>query len=391
VTNDFGSATSSQATLAVTNNTPPVGTITSPPNGAPYLGGQTFTFSGTGRDAEDGALPASAFTWQVDFHHDTHTHPFVPATSGVTSGTFMIPTRGETSTNVFFRVLLTVRDSGGLMQASFVDIKPRTSTITLVTDPPGLQLTVDGQPVTTPASIPSVEGVIRSLGVVSPQISGGQTFTFVSWSDGGAATHEISTPVDDATFSARFQVSATPTTVFSDQFSTDLGWQRNVGGADTATTGLWQRGHPQATSSGGAAMQLGACDGGTANCLVTGLTAGASAGDNDVDGGVTSIQSPAIALPAGGTLTLSFAFYFAHLGNATVDDFFRVRVVDGATMTTVFEERGTTAVDAASFATRTVDLTPFAGKTIRLRVEAADNAGGSLVEAAVDTVTITRR
>ena len=26
--------------------------------------------------------PPSAFTWQVDFHHDTHTHPFVPATSG---------------------------------------------------------------------------------------------------------------------------------------------------------------------------------------------------------------------------------------------------------------------------------------------------------------------
>ena len=41
--------------------------------------------------------------------------------------------------------------------------------------------------------------------------------------------------------------------------------------------------------------------------------------------------------------------------------------------------------------TRTVNLTSFAGQTIRIRFEAADNATGSLVEAGVDTVTITRR
>ena len=41
-----------------------------------------MTFAGTGSDAEDGALPASAFTWRVDFHHDDHTHPHVEPTSG---------------------------------------------------------------------------------------------------------------------------------------------------------------------------------------------------------------------------------------------------------------------------------------------------------------------
>ena len=49
----------------------------------------------------------------MDFHHDTHTHPFLPATSGITSGTFVIPTTGETSANVWYRVFLTVTDSGG--------------------------------------------------------------------------------------------------------------------------------------------------------------------------------------------------------------------------------------------------------------------------------------
>ena len=48
---------------------------------------------------------------------------------------------------------------------------------------------------------------------------------------------------------------------------------------------------------------------------------------NDVDGGQTSIQSPAIALPTGRPLTLSFGLYFAHNAAANSADFFRVRVV----------------------------------------------------------------
>jgi glucose/arabinose dehydrogenase len=390
VTNDFGSATSNAAILTVTNNTPPVGTITMPADGATYAGGQSFVFAATGTDAEDGTLPPGAFTWRVDFHHDTHTHPFVPPMGG-DGGGFIIANRGETSTNVFYRVVLTVRDSGGLTHTTTRDLRPRLSNITLATDPPGLQLTLDGQPVTAPLTTGSVEGVIRALGAVSPQTVGGTTYTFLSWSDGGAANHEVATPVDDTTFTARFQVNTTPTVVFSDEFGSDLGWVRNSGGGDTAGTGLWQRGDPQATTSGGATIQLGTGDRGTTNCLTTGRLAGSSAGANDVDGGLTSIQSPAIVLPASGTLTLSLAFYFSHLANSSADDFFRVIVVDGTARTTVLEERGTAAVDAGSWATRTVDLTAFAGRTIRLRLEAADNAGGSLVEAGVDTVTITRR
>ena len=40
--------------------------------------------------------------------------PFLPATSGSTGGSFTIPTTGETATNVWYRIHLTVRDSGGL-------------------------------------------------------------------------------------------------------------------------------------------------------------------------------------------------------------------------------------------------------------------------------------
>ncbi len=59
-----------------------------------------------------------------------------------------------------------------------------------------------------------------------------------------------------------------------------------------------------------AAKQLGTTTSGS-NDLVTARLAGASAGANDVDGGVTSIRSPAITLPATGTLTLTFSQYLA--------------------------------------------------------------------------------
>jgi hypothetical protein len=197
--------------------------------------------------------------------------------------------------------------------------------------------------------------------------------------------------VADTTFTATFRAVTGATTLFSDGFGADLGWVTNPGGSDTATTGQWQRGNPQGTTSGGAILQQDPCNGGTPNCLVTGLLAGASVGTNDVDGGVTSIRSPAIALPASGTATLSFAFYFAHLGNSSADDFFRVRIVGSSATTTVFQELGSATVDAAAWGSRSVSLAAFAGQTIRIRIEAADAATGSLVEAAVDDVRVTHQ
>jgi hypothetical protein len=83
------------------------------------------------------------------------------------------------------------------------------------------------------------------------------------------------------------------------------------------------------------------------NDLVTGRLAGAGAGDHDIDGGVTSIRPPAIALPASGALSLSasgflnltFSYYLAHGTNSSTADFLRVSVV-GATTAVVFQELG---------------------------------------------------
>lgn len=210
VSNDFSPSGvfSNEATLTVSANEPPTATIVQPAAGTLYNGGSVIAYSGTGTDPDDGTLPASAFTWQVDFHHDTHVHPFIPATTGSKSGSFTIPTTGETSANVWYRIYLTVRDSGGLTNTTQRDIFPRKARLTLATNPPGLQLKLDGQPVATPLSFDSVVGIVRTLDAPTPQTAGGISYNFVSWSDGGAATHSLSTPSADTTYTATYNSAA---------------------------------------------------------------------------------------------------------------------------------------------------------------------------------------
>ena len=205
VSNQAGTAVSNEAILTVTGNSPPVATITQPADGTLYTGGMTIVYAGTGTDAQDGNLPASAYTWQVDFHHDTHTHPFVAATSGASGGSFVIPTSGETSANVWYRIYLTVRDSAGLTTTTFRDVRPRTVTLTLSSSPGGLGLTLDGQPVTASHTVTAVVGMRRTIGATTPQTRNNSTYVFQSWSDGGAATHDITVPASATTYTARYQ------------------------------------------------------------------------------------------------------------------------------------------------------------------------------------------
>ena len=206
VSNSAGIIVSEAAPLSVANfNAEPVAEIITPAEGSLYRAGTTITFSGDATDEEDGTLPASAFTWEVVFHHSMHTHDGPPVASGTKSGSFTIPNQGETSDTVWYRLYLTVTDSEGLSSNTYRDIYPLKSTISFATIPAGLTVTLDGQPLSTPASVVSVEGVLRNLGVVSPQTVNGITYVFDSWQQGGDATQTVATPQEDVTYTAVFK------------------------------------------------------------------------------------------------------------------------------------------------------------------------------------------
>jgi len=193
-------------TLPITVGTPPVVTITQPANNSLFQGGQTITIAGSAVDAQDGTLPPSALEWEVRFHHDTHYHPFLSGLSG-SPLQFVTQTSGETSPNVSYEIILRATDSSGLTGETSVYIVPRLSTVQLATSPSGLQLSLDGQPVTAPTQFTGVVGVVRTIGVSSPQ----GPYTFRSWSDGGVQVHTISTPASNATYTAFFNGPTTTT------------------------------------------------------------------------------------------------------------------------------------------------------------------------------------
>jgi glucose/arabinose dehydrogenase len=233
VYNSFGQVFSSAASLTINPNSLPQPQITNPVAGAMYGGGDIISFSGTASDAEDGTLPASAFSWTVVFHHDTHVHDGPPLADGVRSGSFAIPTSGETSFNVFYRLHLTVTDSEGLSNSVYVDIKPYIRVMTMRTDPSGLNLTIDGQPITTTSAIKSVQGIERTIGVVNNQTLNGTSYAFASWAHGGPASQLIPTPINNTTYTANFSKALT-----APWRTTDIG-KHNLFGNASITSGTF--------------------------------------------------------------------------------------------------------------------------------------------------------
>jgi glucose/arabinose dehydrogenase len=202
------------------SNQPPVATITAPAAGATFKAGDTINFAGSATDAEDGTVPAARLTWWAELHHDTHTHPFMPETTGA-SGQVTIPTQGETSANIFYRFHLRATDSAGLTNEVTRDIQPQKVQVTVVVavtptpaSLPALTLTLDGQPVTAPHSFTGVVGIERTLGAASQTFNGRQ-YRFDNWSGGGTATDfPIDTPAANTTYIANFTDLGPVTNVF---------------------------------------------------------------------------------------------------------------------------------------------------------------------------------
>ena len=186
-------------------NEPPAVTVSSPVAGQRFAVGETIALTGFASDPEDGPLPSSALSWMVVRHHDTHTHPFLPPTAGEHVD-IVGPTPEDINATAtsYLEVTLTATDSDGLSTTVSRDLLPRTVDLTFATEPPGVALEVAGSPVVGPATVTSWDG--WRIPVVAPDQAeaGGSGVTFVSWSDGGARAHDITTPATAATYTARF-------------------------------------------------------------------------------------------------------------------------------------------------------------------------------------------
>lgn len=184
VTNMEGAALSPAAVLTVTTNSRPLPQITGPAPGTTYAAGDTLYFYGSATDPEDGALGAANLQWRIDFHHDEHYHPGMEPTRGITSGSYIIPRIGEIDDNVWYRIHLTATDAGGLSQHVYRDVFPEKTQFTVLSEPAGLEVNVDGRLVATPHTVTSVVGIRRTLSAARIQSRDNRLFRFSEWSNG---------------------------------------------------------------------------------------------------------------------------------------------------------------------------------------------------------------
>lgn len=172
-----------------------------------------------------------------------------------------------------------------------------------------------------------------------------------------------------------------PRQCMDDDFEQDRGFARQSGG--TASTGLWERGSPQMTSSAGVTIQPGTqTTNGGSLCWVTDALAGASVGANDVDSGHTDLATPVMDLAHVGSAVVSFDYWYAESG---ANDPLVVSVSrdGGANWSQLFS----TFTPTGSWQRLELPLgTPMTDQMM-VRVRAQDQAG-SLVEACVDGFAI---
>ncbi|MGN9912860.1 discoidin domain-containing protein [Phytohabitans sp. LJ34] len=186
-------------------NGAPVAVIDSPTAALTWRVGDLVTFTGHATDPQQGRLPDSALRWRLLQHHcyaadSCHVHTY-QEWNGVASASFSAPDHEYPS---HLELVLSATDSSGLEHTTRMRLNPRTVPLTFTSSPPGLQVVVGSTAQVTPFTRTVIQGSGNSVSAVTPQVVGGASYTFLTWSDGGAQNHVVQAPQTATTYTATF-------------------------------------------------------------------------------------------------------------------------------------------------------------------------------------------
>jgi hypothetical protein len=202
----------------------------------------------------------------------------------------------------------------------------------------------------------------------------------ITWTDPCAGPTQVHTAT------SALQITA----AFLDELEVNSGWTAGVGG-DTATTGIWTRGDPIGTA---AQPENDHTTAPGTDCFVTGQgSPGGSVGENDVDGGTTTLLSPTLDATGLADPTITYWRWFSNnQGSAPGEDVLMVDISNNNGASWVpLEIVGPTGPDTTGgWIRHTARISDFVTPTnqVRLRFEAGDLFNGSIVEAAIDDLSI---
>ena len=208
---DKGGLVSTDTVVIGAGNELPNAQIDTPTSALQWAVGDKIEFSGKGSDPQDGALGAASMSWTLIMRHcetenDCHSHT-IQTYPGIAKGEFFAPDHDFPS---HLELRLTVTDSGGLSDTETVRLDPKTVDLSFKSEPAGLTLTAGEQTGVAPFTKTVIVGSKVSLAAPTPQSLSGSWQGFSSWSDGGAATHDVIAPATAATYTANYKAEPAP-------------------------------------------------------------------------------------------------------------------------------------------------------------------------------------
>ena len=224
------------------------------------------------------------------------------------------------------------------------------------------------------------------VGQIPGQPLGSQVRYFITAANtlGDVGTSPRNAPADRHYFEVNDQ--------FEDTMELASGWRAGADD-DNASTGRWARDVPTGTSYNGNPVPLGSdhTPAPGVNCWVTGAfhSSNSAAGENDVDGGRTTLFSPVYDLTGGTNVQIVyFRYYTNEHGAAPSQDYWRVDISNDGGRTWVPVEN--TNLSNATWQQVFVSVADYfpAPELVQLRFIAEDAGDGSLVEAMVDDFTL---
>jgi glucose/arabinose dehydrogenase len=204
VSDQAGFAETASTSVTVGTPTAPVPVIDAPADGAKATVGSQVSFAGSATGPDGNPLPASALSWQADLLHcpaQCHRHAAVFSRTGVASGSFTVPDH-EYPTSI--ELVLTATANG---QSASVTrrVDYQSTAVTAASQPAGAPLSVGTTSGAAPVTSQQSTGGRITLSAPTTATIGGVPHTFVSWSDGGAASHEVTVPATATTYTATYR------------------------------------------------------------------------------------------------------------------------------------------------------------------------------------------
>ena len=199
VTDEQGASSVASATILPANSRP-AASIDSPSTATAWRVGDRIHFAGSASDSDDGVLPDAALHWSLVLQHcpsTCHGHA-IQSWAGAAGGSLDAPDHEYPS---HLELTLTATDSDGATDTETIRLDPITVPLTFATNPPGLKLAVGSTSGPAPFERVVIAGSTNSISAPTPQ----GDWSFSSWSDRGARSHEITAPDGAETYTATYE------------------------------------------------------------------------------------------------------------------------------------------------------------------------------------------